>query len=58
VLVLSTGNQGALAKGDLERRWLIELAAAEALMSMRGGGAARGQWRSFDRMLEGTSRPF
>ncbi|WP_413777363.1 hypothetical protein [Salmonella enterica] len=55
--VMTAASFGNLADNDLVTRRLVELAAAEALMGMRGAAAA-GDWARVDSLLEVASRQF
>lgn len=55
--VITAASFGNLADNDLVTRRLVELAAAEALMGMRGAAAA-GDWARVDSLLEVASRQF
>ncbi len=55
--VMTSSAFGNLADDELVTRRLVELAAAEALMGMRGA-AAGGDWARVDTLLEAASRQF
>lgn len=55
--VMTSSAFGNLADDELVTRRLVELAAAEALMGMRGA-AAGGDWVRVDNLLEAASRQF
>jgi len=55
--VMASSAFGTLAEDELVTRRLVELAAAEALMSMRSA-AATGDWALVDTLLEAASQRF